>query len=137
MKIDIPIVILCGGKGSRMNGLSNNLPKTLICVNSKPLIQIKLEKYSKQGFKNFIVCLGYHGNKIKKFLQKDQFKNLNTIFVNPVINASMLKRICEAIDSFINLSYDDRIKFGHQSRNFVENNYSVKEVIAVYDKFIV
>ena len=38
-----PIVILCGGLGSRMGNLTKSLPKTLIEINNQPIIMIKIK----------------------------------------------------------------------------------------------
>jgi glucose-1-phosphate cytidylyltransferase len=65
------VVILCGGKGMRMRGLTENLPKALADVNGKPILWHIMKHYSEYGHQDFILPLGYKGEQIK-----DYFVNL-------------------------------------------------------------
>lgn len=65
------VVILCGGKGMRMRGLTENIPKALADVNGKPILWHIMKHYSKYGHQEFILPLGYKGEQIK-----DYFVNL-------------------------------------------------------------
>lgn len=135
---NIPIIVLCGGKGSRMNNLSKTLPKALIPINKKPLIQIKLEKYSKQGFKKFIICLGYKGIMIKKFLKGTQFKSLDLKFVNSGENASMMKGINDCkkyIKNIFILTYGDTISNINFSNLLKVHQKNKKNLTIVVSKF--
>lgn len=57
-------VILCAGKGTRMGDLTKNLPKPLLEINSKSLIEYKLEKLPSY-ITEVILVIGYLGEKIK------------------------------------------------------------------------
>lgn len=59
------VVILCGGRGTRMG--SDELPKALFPIGRKPILWHIMNIYSHYGFKDFILCLGYKGNKIKEY----------------------------------------------------------------------
>lgn len=61
------VVILCGGKGLRMRGLEENIPKALARVNEKPIIWHIMKLYSQYGYNEFILPLGYQGEKIKEY----------------------------------------------------------------------
>jgi dTDP-glucose pyrophosphorylase len=52
------MIIMAGGKGSRLMPFTENLPKPMVIVNKKPMLQHLIEKASAEGFKNFllIVC---------------------------------------------------------------------------------
>ncbi|MEB8387402.1 glucose-1-phosphate cytidylyltransferase [Rhodobacteraceae bacterium KMM 6894] len=63
---DIPVVILCGGEGTRMREVTDRMPKPLVDVGGKPILLHIMEIYSRQGFTNFILCLGYKGIMIKE-----------------------------------------------------------------------
>lgn len=65
------VVILCGGKGMRMRGLTENIPKALADVNGKPILWHIMKHYSEYGHQDFILPLGYKGEQIK-----DYFVNL-------------------------------------------------------------
>ena len=73
------VVILCGGKGTRMG--DNALPKVLVPIGQRPILWHLMNLYSRQGFNDFIACLGYKGNEIKKFAPPStqvQIKFVNT-----------------------------------------------------------
>ena len=68
MKNNIKTVILCGGKGRRMG--NDELPKALFTVGGRPMLWHIMKIYSYYGFKDFILCLGYKGNRIKEYFSK-------------------------------------------------------------------
>ena len=63
-KIDIDIVILCGGLGSRLKSLFPDSPKALSKINGMPFLDKLIETIKKQGFNNFILCVGHLKEKI-------------------------------------------------------------------------
>jgi len=67
------IIILCGGKGSRLRPLTSNLPKPLIPLHGKPVLEHIIEFYIKHGFKDFILCVGYCSEAVKGFVKKRGF----------------------------------------------------------------
>ena len=64
------VVILAGGFGTRIADHSN-LPKPMILINGKPIIAHILDIYIKQGFNEFIIAVGFKGNVIKKYFNKN------------------------------------------------------------------
>jgi glucose-1-phosphate cytidylyltransferase len=75
------VIILCGGKGLRMNGLKASVPKALAEVNGKPILWNIMNLYSRYGHKEFILPLGYKGEQIKEYLINYSWKQ-NNIKVN-------------------------------------------------------
>ncbi len=71
-------VILCGGRGTRLGAHGTTLPKALIEIGDKPVIWHLLKIYSHYGFDDFILCLGFLGNEIKRFFVEQNW--LNTDF---------------------------------------------------------
>ena len=68
MKGQIKTVILCGGKGTRMG--NDELPKALFTIGGRPVLWHIMKIYAHYGFKDFILCLGYKGHKIKEYFTK-------------------------------------------------------------------
>jgi len=60
-------VILAGGKGTRMKPLTDEMPKPLIPLQGKPIMQHTIELLKKYGIENIIISLGYKGDKIKEY----------------------------------------------------------------------
>lgn len=90
---NVPILILCGGRGKRLGLISKKIPKTLVKINNKPIINHKLDYYKKSGFNNFCLCIGYKGALIQKHLNKYRSK---IQYSNSSQKAGILKRIYEA-----------------------------------------
>jgi len=62
---DIPVVILCGGQGTRLREASESLPKPLVDIGGRPILWHIMKTYSHYGFRRFVLCLGYKGDLIK------------------------------------------------------------------------
>ena len=60
-------VILCGGKGTRIRGVADDLPKPMIPVGPYPILWHIMQGYARAGHKDFVLCLGYKGAAIKDF----------------------------------------------------------------------
>ena len=63
-------LILAGGRGKRLRPLTDKIPKSLIPINKKPLIQYTINYLKKFGINEIIICAGYKSNQIQNFLKK-------------------------------------------------------------------
>ncbi len=63
------VVILAGGRGTRISEESINKPKPMIEVGEKPILWHIMNHYSHFGYDDFIICLGYKGYMIKEYFQ--------------------------------------------------------------------
>jgi len=61
------VVILCGGKGTRLSEETTIKPKPLVEIGGKPILWHIMKYYSDFGYKRFILALGYKGELIKKY----------------------------------------------------------------------
>ena len=68
------VVILCGGYGMRMREITENIPKPLASMGGKPILWHIMKIYSKYGFDDFILPLGYMGDKIKEYFMNYDWK---------------------------------------------------------------
>lgn len=64
---EIPVVILCGGKGTRIREASESLPKPMIDIGGKPIVWHIMKIYRKHGFRRFVLLLGYKSWLIKEY----------------------------------------------------------------------
>lgn len=53
------VVIMAGGKGSRISSVSKDIPKPMIKINDKPVLEHEIELLKAQGFNDFILTVGY------------------------------------------------------------------------------
>jgi glucose-1-phosphate cytidylyltransferase len=61
------VVILAGGLGTRLSEETNSKPKPMVEVGGKPILWHIMKTYAAQGFKEFIIALGYKGEVIKDY----------------------------------------------------------------------
>lgn len=77
---NIPLVILCGGLGTRLREETEYKPKPMVEIGGKPILWHIMKYYAHFGFRRFILCLGYKGNVIKEyFLNYEAMSNDFTI----------------------------------------------------------
>lgn len=78
---DIPVVILCGGQGTRIREASEKLPKPLIDIGGKPVLWHIMKTYGAHGFRKFVLCLGYKSWDIKEYFLRYQ-ENVSDFTIN-------------------------------------------------------
>jgi len=69
----VEVIILCGGKGTRLASVSGELPKALMPVAGRPFIDILLENLLQYGFRRFILSVGYRKDRIKEHFADQEF----------------------------------------------------------------
>jgi glucose-1-phosphate cytidylyltransferase len=65
---EMPVVILCGGQGTRIRDVTESVPKPLIDIGGEPILWHIMKLYGHYGARRFVLCLGY-----KSWLIKDYF----------------------------------------------------------------
>jgi len=66
-----PVVILCGGRGTRLQERTHEIPKPLVEIGARPILWHVVDLYASQGFERFILCTGYKGEQIRDFVGTD------------------------------------------------------------------
>jgi glucose-1-phosphate cytidylyltransferase len=69
------VVILCGGRGTRLKEETEFRPKPLVRIGNKPVLWHIMKIYAHYGFKDFILCLGYKGDMIKEYFLDYEITN--------------------------------------------------------------
>jgi glucose-1-phosphate cytidylyltransferase len=64
---DLPVVILCGGQGTRLREETEYRPKPMVEIGDQPILWHIMKIYSRFGIRRFILCLGYKGWEIKQY----------------------------------------------------------------------
>ena len=121
-KVNMKVVILAGGFGTRLSEYTKTIPKPMIDIDGKPILLHIMKHYAKYGFKDFYVALGYKGKIIKKFFKKKKFKwNINLIDTGSnTMTGGRLKRLKKMIgkETFM-MTYGDGVS------NINLNKYSI------------
>jgi NDP-sugar pyrophosphorylase family protein len=69
-KLNIPVVIMAGGKGTRLEPFTHIMPKPLIPIGNKPIIEIIIERFAEFGVNEFYLSLNYKANMIKAYFEE-------------------------------------------------------------------
>ena len=131
------IVILCGGKGSRLKEITKKTPKPMLLFDKKPFIERIINYLNNQGFNNFLLLCGYKHRHIVKYFKKKRRLNYNINFSvekkvlgtgGAIINAKKLLK-----KSFVLLNGDSFLpeKYGRITEKFKKNN-NKNLLISVY-----
>src|SRR3954453_10886429 len=63
-----PVVILCGGRGTRLRERTETVPKALVEIGAKPIVWHVIGIYAAQGFERFLLATGYLGEMVEEFV---------------------------------------------------------------------
>ena len=104
-------LILAGGRGKRLRPLTDKIPKSLIPINKKPLIQYTINYLKKFGINEIVICSGYKSKQIQNFLKKK--KNFGckieySVEKNPLGTAGAIKNAIKNLsdESFLVINGD-------------------------------
>ena len=74
LKSDIPVVIMAGGKGTRLDPFTKILPKPLIPIGDKPIVEIIIDEFKQQGIDQFFLSLNHKAELVESYfnsMEKD------------------------------------------------------------------
>ena len=104
-------IILAGGRGKRLRPITDKIPKPLIPINNKPLIERTIKYLKKYGITEIIISSGYKSNLIEKFLKKKKNFGCDIVFSiekTPLGTGGAIKKALRFVDeeSFVVLNGD-------------------------------
>ncbi len=126
-------VVLAGGKGTRLRPLTFSIPKPLLPVGEKPILEIILRNFKKFGINEIIISLGYHGELIKAFCADGSKFGLSIKYIDeekPLGTAGPLSLIKDHFDSdekFVLMNGDifTQLDFSKMIDYHTRGNYSI------------
>ena len=130
-------IILAGGKGTRISELTKEIPKPMIKVAGKPILYHIMKHYSKHGFNEFILAVGYKKNIIYNYFKNKKFPNWKVSIVDTgqkTMTGGRLKRLKKFVDgeTFM-LTYGDGISDVNLKKllNFHKKNNKISTLTSV------
>lgn len=72
-------LLLAAGLGTRLRPITNNIPKCLVPINGKPLLEYWLENLSKVGIKEFLINTSYLHHQVEDFVIRSKYKDMVTL----------------------------------------------------------
>ena len=79
--LPLDAILMAGGKGTRLRPLTNDVPKPLLLVGDKTIMEHNVDRLAKFGIDNFWFSVNYLGNKIEDFFGSGKEKNLSINYV--------------------------------------------------------
>ncbi len=80
-ELNLPVVIMAGGKGTRLKPITNIIPKALVPLGEKPIIQLIIENFAKIGCRQFYISVNHKADMIKQYFNEYGVKDLNIQFI--------------------------------------------------------
>ncbi|HYG96743.1 MAG TPA: sugar phosphate nucleotidyltransferase [Solirubrobacterales bacterium] len=68
-----PVVILCGGRGTRLRERTESVPKALVEIGGRPILWHVIQIYAAQGFDRFLLATGYMGEAVEEFVAAERW----------------------------------------------------------------
>jgi len=140
---NIPVVIMAGGKGTRLKPLTNVIPKPLIPIGDKTIIEVIIDNFRKIGSKNFYISVGYKSEMIQFYLSGiDKDYTLDYFFEDkPLGTAGSLYMLKDKIketffmsncDIIVNDDYNEIYKYHQANNNMITLVASLKHIKIPY-----
>ncbi len=110
-KLNSELIIMAGGKGSRLKPFTNILPKPLIPVNGKAIVEHITEKFQKSGIKKFYITINYKSSMIEAYF-KELKPNYKINFIKeqkPLGTAGILYKLTNRIKKPVFITNSDII----------------------------
>lgn len=140
---NIPVVIMAGGKGTRLYPYTKILPKPLIPIGDVPIMERIIDKFRDVGVKDFYATVNYRKSMIKSYFN-DQVADYNICYVEedkPLGTAGSLKLLPEKFnkpfivtncDILIHADYNDIYKYHVESGNELTIVSALKNIVVPY-----
>jgi len=141
--LDVPVVIMAGGKGTRLEPFTKVLPKPLVPINEKPIIEHIIDRFTDIGSRNFYLTVNYKGRILKAYFEELAPK-YSVSFIDepqPLGTAGSLKFLSGAFtspffvtncDIIIKADYRELYRFHKENKFDITLVASTKEYIIPY-----
>lgn len=141
--LNIPVVIMAGGRGKRLEPFTKIIPKPLIPIGKKTMIEYVIESFLNYGIKKFFITINYKGDLIEsyfktlkkdfdvKFIREKNFLGTagSLFYLKNKINTNFIVSNCDII---LNVNYYKVYKFHLENNSLLTSITSIKHVKIPY-----
>lgn len=76
------VIIMAGGKGTRLKSLTKNIPKPMLKIGNKPILQRIIEQFKECGYENFTLCVNHKSKIIKNYFSDGAKFDVKIDYIN-------------------------------------------------------
>lgn len=144
-------MIMAGGKGTRLASITKNVPKPMVPINGKPLLEWQIENLKESGIDNVILVVGYLGNVIRDHFGNGEKSGVKISYYNeeiPLGTAGALAELRDRMeenfillfgDLYVNVDFSKFMRFHTEKDALVtlfahSNSHPYDSDIVVADK---
>lgn len=125
------VVIMAGGKGTRLDPFTKILPKPMIPLGDKPIIEVIIDRFNKQGFSSFLLSVGYKAEIIRFYFAEYNNRPYEVKFVQeekPLGTAGALGLLKDQLDKtffvsnsdiIVELDYNNLLEYHSEKQNCI------------------
>ena len=141
-KLGLPVVIMAGGEGTRLRPLTNIIPKPLIPIDDKTIVEDIMDKFIDVGCNDFTFSVNYKAEKIKDYFEKISAKNYTVSYIQedkPLGTAGSLYLLKDRLkttffvsncDILVDVNLADLLNYHRENNNVITvvsvlKNYSI------------
>jgi dTDP-glucose pyrophosphorylase len=142
-ELSIPVVIMAGGKGKRLEPLTKIIPKPLIPIGEKTMIEQVIESFRNYGVKKFFVTINYKGELIEsyfksiskdyeiEFIRENDFLGTagSLYYLKQKINTDFIVSNCDIV---LQVDYSEVYNYHVENKSMVTSITSIKHVEIPY-----
>jgi dTDP-glucose pyrophosphorylase/CBS domain-containing protein len=139
----VPVAIMAGGKGTRLEPFTRILPKPLMPVGDQPVLQLIMDRFHEQGCTRFLVSLNFKASLIRAYFSDEQLPYEVEFFDEdmPLGTAGSLALMSGALDrtfilancdTIVDIEYADLIDHHRSQGNIITIVASMKHIVLPY-----
>lgn len=137
--LPIDAVIMAGGKGTRLRPLTNNIPKPLLMVGDKAIIEHNLDRLALYGIDDFWISVKYLGEQIENYFGNGNNKNIHINYVwedKPLGTVGAVSKITNFVHDYILITNSDiltNLDYESFFLDFIEQDADLAVVTIPYE----
>jgi len=133
------VFILAGGLGTRLRPLTETVPKPMLTVGDKPILELIIEQFKEYGFRNFIISINYKGEIIEKYFKDGSKFGVNIEYIKEAKKLGTAGSIALVKEKFtkpfivINGDILTGIDFEKFLNHHIKNNFNITVGVRNYE----